>query len=114
MTAIEDSIKDTLKKIRRSSTGLSNSSINRRRTVDSLGRSTESMRNLIKELRKYAWTVIPNVLTLTVIWILVKDRVLPPVLITEDKYLALALEIVIIMTRAAFAQKILLGKLLYE
>ena len=52
MTAIEDSIKDTLKKIRRSSTGLSNSSINRRRTVDSLGRSTESMRNLMKELKE--------------------------------------------------------------
>ena len=52
MTAIEDSIKDTLKKIRRSSTGLSNSSINRRRTVDSLGRSSESMRNLMKELNE--------------------------------------------------------------
>lgn len=52
MTAIEDSIKDTLKKIRRSSTGLSNSSINRRRTVDSLGRSSESMRNLMKELKE--------------------------------------------------------------
>jgi serine/threonine protein kinase len=52
MTSIEESIKAALKKVRRSSKGLSNSSINRRRTVESLGRSSQSMRDLMKELKE--------------------------------------------------------------